>query len=270
MKQKLSVVAAIVAAVWALPLAAHDFWMEPSTFEPQAGSAIQVRLLVGEHFIGDPVARSADSIEQFVVAGPDGSKPVIGREGGVPAGLFRVERPGTYVVGYRSRPSPMKLDAGLFERYLLEEGLERIIALRAARGQTAEAARENFSRSAKALVYAEPAQSSGHDRLLGLTLELVPERDPRSLAGGKLPVRLLYEGRPLPDALVVAMSRPPAAAVRARTDRDGRVRLPITAGVWLLKAVHMVPGSAGSGVDWESIWASLTFSVPAASRPPLG
>ena len=33
-------------------------------------------------------------------------------------------------------------------------------------------------------------------------------------------------------------------------------------GVWLVKAVHMVPAPAASGADWESLWASLTFEVP--------
>jgi uncharacterized GH25 family protein len=258
---KTSPFVALFITMWLLPLGAHDFWMEPSAFAPPAGSVVSVRLLVGEQFTGEPVARMSNRIEQFIVAGPDGSRPVIGRDGGEPAGLFRTDRPGTYVVGYRSRPSGIQLDGPAFEKYLREEGLEAVSASRAARGQTAEPGREHFSRSAKALVYAAPDASGDYDRRLGLTLEFVPERDPRLLAGQPLPVQLLYEGRPLPDALVVAMSRPAGPPIRVRTDRQGRVRLPVTEGVWLLKAVHMVPAT-GEGADWESIWASLTFAVP--------
>jgi hypothetical protein len=29
--------------------------------------------------------------------------------------------------------------------------------------------------------------------------------------------------------------------------------------MWMIKAVHMVPAPAGTGADWESVWASLTF-----------
>lgn len=51
-----------------------------------------------------------------------------------------------------------------------------------------------------------------------------------------------------------------ADKLSARSDRDGRVRLRLKpGGMWLVKAVHMVPAPAGSGADWASYWASLTF-----------
>jgi len=40
--------------------------------------------------------------------------------------------------------------------------------------------------------------------------------------------------------------------------------LDLAAGrIWLVKTVHMVPAPADSGADWESLWASLTFEIPA-------
>ena len=36
----------------------------------------------------------------------------------------------------------------------------------------------------------------------------------------------------------------------------GTATLPLTSGVWLIKTVHLVPGK---NVQWESLWASLTF-----------
>ena len=76
-----------------------------------------------------------------------------------------------------------------------------------------------------------------------------------------MPVRLLYQGVPLEGALVMALSQADKPAQHARTDRDGRVVFPLDRGVWLIKAVHMIPATAGSGADWESIWSSLTFKV---------
>ncbi|HEX5719080.1 MAG TPA: DUF4198 domain-containing protein, partial [Thermoanaerobaculia bacterium] len=105
--------------------------------------------------------------------------------------------------------------------------------------------------------------SSGYDRELGLELELIPERDPYALKPGEaLPVRLLYRGKPLDGALVVAIA-PPDARVSART-AGGRVSLALDRpGLWLIKAVHMIPAPEGSGAEWESLWASLTFELPA-------
>ncbi|MBA3886782.1 MAG: DUF4198 domain-containing protein [Acidobacteria bacterium] len=275
--RRITTVQAIIAVILlSLPASAHDFWIEPSTFRPALNSDVDLRLRVGEHFKGDAVPRNPAAIETFVVATADRQQHISGRAGGDPAGTFRVTSPGTMLVAYRSRPSTVELTAGEFEQYLKEEGLEHIIASRAARGDSGAPGREQFSRSVKALLHADGIVSGGHDRALGLTLELIPEEDPLTLGrGAMLPVRLLYEGRPLAGALIVALSRAsngshkhahpasthPDAPFQARSDAEGRVQVPLTAGTWLIKTVHMVPAPEGAGVDWQSIWATLTFDV---------
>ena len=122
-----------------------------------------------------------------------------------------------------------------------------------------------------------------------MTLEFVLDADPARASGGRVPVRLLRDGRPLAGALVVAYRRDSIAtfpgpasqgkagesreakesreaneskeALRARTDKDGRIVLPVSSGVWLLKSVYMERAAAGSGADWESVWSALTFKV---------
>ena len=78
-----------------------------------------------------------------------------------------------------------------------------------------------------------------------------------------MPFRLTYENRPLAGTLVVAINRQnPSDKVSARTDADGRVRFKLPrGGMWLVKAVHMVPAPASAGADWVSFWASLTFET---------
>jgi uncharacterized GH25 family protein len=245
-----------------IPLAAHDFWIEPSTFEPPVDSVVRVGLRVGPGFDAEPVVRDSLAIEAFFVASPNGRQDVIGRDGFNPAGLFRVSAPGTFVVGYRSKPSPLTLDAAAFETYLKEEGLERIIEARARNGRSKADGVEVFSRSVKSLLLAGDGPRVGHDRVLGLTLELVPERHPASLpADGRMPLRLLYHGAPLQGALVVALSQANKPSRQARSDRNGRVTFALDSGVWMIKAVHMVPAPANSGAEWESVWSSLTFKV---------
>ena len=112
-----------------------------------------------------------------------------------------------------------------------------------------------------------PGDAQG-DRVLGFPLELVAERNPYAIrAGADLPVRLTYEARPLAGALVVAMNRlKPSEKLTARTDRDGRVRFRMRpGGMWLVKAVHMVPALVGTNAEWASFWASLTFEMRAPS-----
>ena len=251
------------------PLLAHDMWIEPMTFSPEAGEIVGVRLRVGQDFLGDPLPRDPALINQFVVEDGEGRKPVVGRTGADPAGFVRAAMPGVLVIGYRSNPSAVEETAEKFNQYLKEEGLDAVAALRASRGQTG-GAREMFSRCAKSLVLSGSTDKARGDRLLGFTLELVAERNPYTMnAGQDLPVRLTYENRPLAGALVVAINKAnPAQKLSARSGKDGRVRFKLPrGGMWLIKAVHMIEAPAGANADWASYWASLTFELkePAAS-----
>jgi hypothetical protein len=255
------------------PALAHDFWIEPSTYRPAPGDVVKLHLRVGERFVGEVVRRTDANIERFVAAGPGpdaAETPVLGPDGGDPAGLLRVESRaagGVIVVGYRGRHSSIVLEAEKFEAYLREEGLERVVAARAKAGASAAPGREIYSRCAKALLLASPDEGgggAGFDRALGFTLEIVPEASPfEAKPGESLPVRLLFRGKPLEGALVAALcADAPDARVEARTDAEGRARLALAKpGAWLVKAVHMVPAEGRDDADWESFWGSLTFEL---------
>ena len=159
-----------------------------------------------------------------------------------------------------------------FDQYLGEEGLDEIKALRARRGAKAGTAREIFSRCAKTLLLSGAGSENDRDRALGLTFEIVAEHNPYlSAAGRELSFALTYEGKPRAGALVIALNqRDPSKKLSARSDNQGRVafRFP-TGGVWLVKAVHMIPAKPGTNADWESYWASLTFDLAEAHVPTL-
>jgi uncharacterized GH25 family protein len=217
----------------------------------------------------------AARIERFALvvpnAGPGGSADVPGVEGTDPAGFVTVAAPGRAFLVYDSDHASITLDGEKFEKHLAEQGLEKVSELRRRRGQTAAPAREIYSRSVKALLAVGKKDSpreagTGYDQRLGIPLELVPEADPYGLAGKALPVRLFYQGKPLAGARIEARQPGRAEKIVGRTDGEGRfvLRLP-AAGFWLIKSVHMVEAPAGSGADWESFWASLTFELPAGA-----
>lgn len=250
-------------------VAAHDFWLEPSEFQPRVGSVVRIRLQVGDHFAGEPVGRNDAKIERFFVVGPSGERPVVGRDGADPAGAVKIDAPGLWAVGYRNRPSRVELTPTAFEQYLVEEGLEHIIADRQKRGEATTPGREHFSRSVKSLLRTVEAGSEGFDRPLGLALELVPERDPWTLPDGRLPVRLLADGQPVAGVLIVSMRKGagPKGDVlsRVRSDSAGRATVDVRPGLSMIKAVHMRRAPAGGDVDWASTWTSLTLEIPAMS-----
>jgi uncharacterized GH25 family protein len=253
-----------IALAASASLSAHDFWIEPTGFATDLGRVVGVKLRVGDDFHGDPVPRSDQMIDAFVVVDANGRRQVVGRDGADPAGLLRVTAPGLMVIGYHSRPSPVTLPAAKFAQYLKEEGLETVLAARERSGASARDGREIFSRSAKSLVRSGAMAPGSGDRALGFPIELVAERNPYELRTGEsLPLRLTFRGAPLAGTLVVAYNqRSPYHKLSVRSDRDGRASFKIDeAGPWLVKAVHMVPAPGGANADWESFWASLTFEM---------
>ena len=105
---------------------------------------------------------------------------------------------------------PVELDAAKFETYLKEEGLEAISAARARQGKSAAgrqggllALRQGAARGGRRRA---PARGSTASSASGSSWwrRRTPIRSP---GGGELPVRLLYEGKPLAGALVMALQR---------------------------------------------------------------
>ena len=249
-------------------LHAHDMWIEPTSFSPELGRVLGLKLRVGDDFRGEPIPRNDEMIDRFVVVDAHGQRDVAGRAGADPAGLLRVTALGPMIVGYQSRPNPLSLGAAKFTSYLKEEALDGIIALREQRGQAHADVREQFIRCAKTLVRAGQAGTQPPDRALGLPLELVAEADPSTLEDGQdLPVRLTFLGRALAGVRVVAVNqRNPWDRLTARSDHDGRVRFRLPAGgTWMVRAVHMVEAPAGTKADWVSYWASVTFDAAGGS-----
>ncbi len=215
-----------------------------------------IALRVGENVAGEPMPRIPPLIDRFTLGGAD----VAGRSGADPAGTAVVAQPGPQWIAYQSKAYPMTLDARKFEDYLAQEGLERAIAERQKKGQSAAPGRERFYRCAKSLLDVRGADAPV-DTPIGQTLELIPLRKPKR--GEALPLTLSFRGKPIADLLVVAMRKgAPQHAIRARTDAKGRVTLRLSErGFWLIKAVHMEAAPPDSGVDWESWWASMTFDL---------
>jgi len=244
------------------PAAAHDLWLEPSTFQPAPHGLVSVTVLVGQGFAGDTVPRDPEHIARFVLDAAGGAVPVVGLPGADPAGAVRVGDAGAAMLLYRGLPQPITLEAGKFESYLLEEGLEHVIQARAGSGQAGKPARERFGRCAKALL-AVGGTTGSPSPPPSCPFEIVLAEDPPATAGKPLAVRLLWNGGPAARVLVRARCKDaPERVWSARTDAMGRVSVPLDrAGVWLLTAVHMTAAPKGSDADWLSEWASLMLEV---------
>lgn len=276
------IIAAAAACGLASSALAHEFWIQPTKFHARRGEPIGVGLMVGDGLPGEPVARNPERIVRFdaVRLEPDGSgptpassTPIVGRPGDTPAGAVGLRDDGPAILVFRSNHSRVELEAAKFEDYLREDGMEKIIDRRRARGQSNQPGREAYSRCAKALVSIGDAAPTAapRDQRVGLRHELlllsVTDADPAT-PGVTLHLRDLFDNAPLEGAQVcVRSARHEGEKVCGRTDAAGEVRIDVPwTGMLLVSAVHMVEAPAELKADWESTWTSLTFELPAATR----
>ena len=244
----------ITLLLFALPALAHEFWIEPGAFRPAPGDEVSVRLFVGDGMPGEAYARNPEKISAFFVDSALRRFDIGGAPGAEPAGRFRAPK-GPFVIGYRSHPTRIELEARKFEAYLAEDGLEEISRVRAERGESERPGRELYSRCAKAAM-------GGKDHAVGFPLEVIAEGDLLTTRpGDEIVLTLLCDGKPLKGALMRAFQAG-HEPLSARTDALGKARFRVERpGMWLFSAVHMRTAPAGQDADWESLWASLTLEI---------
>jgi len=264
--------AALIGAVCSFSTMAHEFWVRPLSYVVETGKSLDVRLFVGDGFPGEVVTRNGPKIVKFAAYGDGAETPITGENGKDPAGSVKLEKAGVYVLAFRNIPSKIELDAAKFEEYLKEEGLDTIIKKRADSGASSTPGKEMYSRSAKAIVRVGDAEK-GFDREVGLKYELTPLSEPWKVQPGEqgkdeLRFKAVFDSKPLAGIMVAARTPDdPKLVIKATTDEHGIVtlKLPKT-GMWLVSSVHMLEAPANSGSDWESVWASVTFEVPATTQ----
>ncbi len=174
--------------------------------------------------------------------------------------------PGTYVLAFESTHAESTLPSIRFNDYINVEGMTPAIETRAAAKATDQPGREIYSRRAKAIFQVGAPSSKPQPWVttpVGLTLEIVPEKNPYTLAPNEaLPVRVFYEGKPLVGALVKLTNlefdiRPVAMH---RSDRDGRASFQVPrTGTWLVNVIWTKPIKGNPKADFDTTFSSLTF-----------
>ncbi len=267
-------VSLLLILCWAGPVGAHDFWLQPQRFRTGVRTPVPIALLVGHGANRAPWGVEARRVLMLRAVGPAGGVDHLGSLRGrtvaeIPGMSF--SSPGTHIVALQSGYSVSALPAVRFNNYLREEGLTPALALRARKRLSNSAGREIYSRRAKALVQVGSGGAAQPHvaRPIGMTLEIVPGRDPYAPSRtNALPVQVLFEGRPLAGALVkltnlAADEKPVATAV---TDPRGRAVFTVPrAGSWLLNVVWTKPIKGDPRGDFDTTFSSLTFGYPAGA-----
>ncbi len=247
------------------PVAAHEYYLLPDKFSVAVGEKFAVEHKNGVRFMGTTFPWiSIWNIRSEAWQNGVGVK-VFGKDGDRPALNLQSNKPGLISIVHESNVSKLTFQKwDKFKSYLAEEGLEWILTEHEAAGYPQEKVKEVYSRFAKTLINVGDADDV--ETPAGLKIELVALANPASLKRGEsLPVKVLYEGKPLSGVAVkVFAGRDTEPAPLIRTGKEGRADIPDSGpGPYLIGAVHMTKPQSkidlAKDAHWESFWASLTF-----------
>jgi len=266
---RLSAIAAVFLTLNAAPLAAHEFWLMPRDFTPDAGANLEIDIKVGQDFKGNTYGFSPQQFNSFQIFNGADAVDVTGRAGDYPAVNQLPAGAGLNVVTHFSTASRLVWDEReKFDSFITAHGMDWVTAAHAARGLPELGFAEAYTRFAKTLV--ATGNGAGEDFRTGLFFELVAGANPYTddLSAG-LPVQLFYLDAPAAGAQIDIFVVPPGGELTRShvvTDAEGRAIIPPTgAGAIMLNAVIMIEPFAedAESVDyvWHSLWASLTYEA---------
>lgn len=203
---------------------------------------------------------------------------------------FTTGNSGTWVAGVSTAPRNIALDAKSFNDYLAHDGVVDMLEWRKNNGALEEDAVEKYSKHVKTIFQVGDSLSEDWNTELGYPIEFIPLENPYDLhAGHSLKVKLLYDGKPLANQLVIIGSKTTRestttehshdggephthesgetadhdhnAGLQLRTNEAGILEFKIASeGIWHLRTIYMVQ-SEEEGLTHESNWATLTFAV---------
>jgi len=247
-------------------LNAHDTWLVPDPWVIQPGTSVRISVRTGMDFPFSLNAVALDRIGKFYI---------LGKGGRVKLGNHRVEgksttatcipgKPGTHVAALALKPRKIELTAKAFNDYLLHDGMKKVWEYRKREGILEEDAVEYYAKYPKTLIQVGDVTDDTCVKPAGLKAEIVPLVNPYTLKkGDKMKVRVLFMGRPLAGT-EVAWSYPGMGETFAGSvisGEYGEAVVPLEkAGPYVIRMTHMEHVKKPDH-QWESSWASLTFSV---------
>ena len=259
-----AVVVLLIALCFSRDGAAHAFWVQPGDFWLNPHGTLSLTLQVGDGLSRQLSPIPPDRITRFEAIAPAGDAQDLR------SGAIRPAQPGVYVVVLETDNRAYSHQSAMrFNDYLETEGLTPVIAYRERTHRMHVDGFERYSRAAKSIVAVGPRNRQASAQVLrpfGLRLEIVPVSSPYATPRpAQFPVRVLYDGQPLPGALVKLMNldRNLTVADQQRTSAAGIATFAMPpGGSWLMSVVWTKPLTNASDADYETTFSSLTFGVP--------
>lgn len=257
-------------ALAASPLRSHDFWLVPLAPGVESGDELVVHGQTGSNFPGTLSAVTPDRLASVRLLSARSDEVVSGAtvQGNSLRLAHRPAARGQVVVAAAVLPRSLRESPASFRRYLTLEGAPEALERYERAGLLpTDSITRRYAKYAKAIAEVGAAGPRAFQRRAGHPLEFVPVVDPSTVAiGAPLRIRMIYDGKPLAHAKGHASAASGTAAdsafhaVEFETDAAGEFQLVLAAaGLWNVRALHIVPAPKGSGADWDVHWATLVW-----------
>lgn len=250
-----------------LPVAvfAHDTWLLARHSQVQPGASVILDLTSGMAFPALDYAIKPDRVARASVRLAGKTFSIKNRNPAAHSLRFSAPLPelGIATVWVELAPKSLELTPPQVKEYLDEIGASAEIRSSWETAAQPRHWRETYTKHAKTFVRVGPPRADpSWAEPAGMTLEIVPEKDPTLLhPGDELPVRVLRQGKPFPSFPVGLVREGDPHGTLQHTDAAGRATFRLDrAGRWLLRATDL-RRSSKPAMDWESDFTTLTFQV---------
>lgn len=261
------VLALLLLLVSFAPARAHEFWLEPESFDVKRDEPVKLSIRVGENFSGVRWTANSNRLLRLTMVAAGEKRDLTSALEKAADGLaLPAPPPGTTTVALSTDDKFIEIAPEKFTHYLTEDGLDAALVWRAAHGAVDKPGRELFRREAATLLQVD-APTQPRLRETGFDLQLLPARNPYDVrAGDTLRVQVTWRGAPLANALVQRWTRGAGKdggvdVQKARSDAQGFISVQLPAGDTMLSTVHMYENDDKKAADWRSVWGNLTFHV---------
>ncbi len=266
-----SVFTSLFLACLATTAKGHEFWIDPVSHQVAAGEPVIAAIRVGQEYKGSSYSYVPSNFRRFDVGFGGDVMAVSGVLGDRPAANVPTTGDGLMVLIHATTDTTLGWSEWeKFVKFVEHKDAAWVLEAHSARGLGEEDRRELYSRYAKSLVAV--GLGAGDDFEAGLLTEIVALENPYTgeMSDG-IDVRVLYEGAPRAETQIEVFEKAADESVEiftVRTDADGTATVPVKPGYrYMLDAVVLREPAAEVAVEknvhWESLWANLTFEVPA-------
>lgn len=258
---------------------AHEYWLAPVEKQWQVGQVFKADIRNGEDFIGTAYPFDNAALRFGGLISDTARRPLRGRLGDYPAISYKLEEPGLHLSILETTAREITYEkSDKFQNFLHYHDLNSIANALPDMPSGQNKIRERYFRFVKALFVVAPANSTSPETSLinamqkdstaaaleaqGQRLELVAGSV--SDDTNDINVTLLLDGKALANRQVEifhqADSKSEATRKLALSDAKGTVTFNIAAkGDYLINSVWISRPQIND-VDWETLWASMTFS----------